>query len=141
MTRLAGLYRSPRLVPALLYHALSALSTMLICSNGLQHVRTAYLFLQNAYTEDKRLILLLQYIVFKLIQLTHAFLHSTTEIVFRHILFIFLTQRFKIFCANRNLHDDSNATIFKKIIIRGSKVIIELKVENMYLISILVHIF
>jgi predicted component of type VI protein secretion system len=29
MTRLAGLYRSPRLVPALLYHALSALSTML----------------------------------------------------------------------------------------------------------------
>jgi hypothetical protein len=44
MTRLAGLYLSPRLVPALLYHALSALSTMLICSNGLQHVRTAYLF-------------------------------------------------------------------------------------------------
>jgi hypothetical protein len=51
MTRLAVLYRSPRLVPALLYHALSALSTMLICSNGLQHVRTAYLFLCIAETK------------------------------------------------------------------------------------------
>jgi hypothetical protein len=49
MTRLAGLYLSPRLVPALLYHALSALSTMLICSNGLQHVRTAYLFLNFTF--------------------------------------------------------------------------------------------
>jgi hypothetical protein len=32
---------------ALKYHTLSALSTMLIYSNGLQHVRTAYLFLDD----------------------------------------------------------------------------------------------
>ena len=53
MTRLAGLYLSPRLVPALLYHALSALSTMLICSNGLQHVRTAYLFFKIEFRMRK----------------------------------------------------------------------------------------